>query len=112
MSEIKALDNLRDSLIGYQAVTGEDMGACLLHADELEAEVADRYIELPRDVNGDVWHIGDAVYRNCSDRDLPNVVTGLYFFDSGEHELMIRTSTHTAWTPKANKVRHDKEHSL
>lgn len=86
--------------------------ACDHLIDGIEAEIERDYMRLPVDAYGEVWHIGDAVYRNYRDRDLPNVVNGLYILDSGEHEIVVRTSPNTAWTPKANKVRHDKEHSL
>lgn len=56
---LKSLEDMRSSLVGYRAVTGEDMGAFLLHADAIQAEVDSRYMQLPVDADGMPIHPGD-----------------------------------------------------
>lgn len=127
MSEIKALEKLRkickyrhlvvNTSMTSDGTTVANLGNPLVETIDdiignIEAEIADRFIELPTDADGEAWHLGDAVYRNYRDRDLPNTVNGIYFYDNGEHEIVVRTSPHTSWAPKANEVRHDKERTV
>lgn len=63
MSEIKALDKLRDA---WQGIGGETSCAgCYYkiedYIDEIEAEIAERYMLLPMDADGVPIHIGDAM---------------------------------------------------
>ena len=55
---IEALEKLRGCVIGYTD------GACRAIADEIEAELEERYMELPLDADGVPIHPGDElVYR-------------------------------------------------
>lgn len=110
---MKSIDRLRERCDFLDGNLCDECSKKLhLIANEIEAEIAEHYMELPVDADGEPWHIGDAVYRNYRDRDLPNVVNGIRIIDSGEHEIVVRTSPNAAWTPKANKVRHDKGRML
>ena len=62
------------------------------------------WMRLPVDADGMPWYIGDEVQRE--DKNKPNVVTGIYFYNDGNHMLQVRESNCTAWTPPARKCRH------
>ena len=71
---LESIEKLRDSLGGYQVVTGEDMGAFLLHVDRIECEISEKYMELPVDADGVPIHVGDVIEQCGSE---PCEVIGL-----------------------------------
>ena len=52
MSEIKALDNLRNWAKKYGPMGSHDP---LMFADEIEREISERYVLLPCDADGEPW---------------------------------------------------------
>ena len=56
----------------------EDCNLLLIIADEIEREIAERYMELPVDADGVPWHIGDMTENR-------NVVNGIAFDRHGAH---------------------------
>ena len=79
MSEIKALEDMRKEL----RVCGCDPDECVgcsvpgkvrEHADRIEAEIAERFVELPVDADGVTIHVGDVVVSR--DWCEPRKVTG------------------------------------
>ena len=58
--------------------------AFLRMLDEIEQEVAERYIELPKDEDGEIIHIGDELYRGR--------VCRIEMADDGDHKVYVRTS--------------------
>lgn len=62
MSEIKALEDLREWAQGFNARLLKGLREQILKAcDEIEAEIADRYMRLPVDADGVPIHVGDVV---------------------------------------------------
>lgn len=59
MSEIKAIEKLREFASECAGGLGGDFLS--ITAGEIEAEIAERYIKLPTDKNGNVIHVGDMV---------------------------------------------------
>ena len=69
MSEIKALQELRKSFEDCTSKAGAEGAefdavwivgnAALAMLDRLESEIAERFMELPVDAEGEPWHIGD-----------------------------------------------------
>lgn len=58
---MESIDKLRDSIVVYAADC--DKGWMLSLTDEIEAEIAANYLELPVDVDGVPIHVGDSVVR-------------------------------------------------
>lgn len=77
MSELKALDGLRGWVdhIDENGHLGRlsDFGKQGLRviADAIEAELAERYIELPVDADGAPIHVGDYLHSDETGRDFP-----------------------------------------
>ena len=62
MSNIKALDKLRELATGTHSYISN--GRVLEFVNEIEQEIAERYIELPLDADGVPIHVGDKM-RFC-----------------------------------------------
>lgn len=75
MSELKALDELRDyaeqCCPEYEPYDTEMMRI----ADEIQAEIAERYMELPVDADGVPIHVGDAIEYPNGRRDVVRFIT-------------------------------------
>ena len=105
---LKSIDKLRDTAFSYAPNIRRQVNmAC----DEIEDEIAERYIELPVDADGVPWHIGDEV-RRTERKDKPNIVTGIYLYADGMHKLHVSETECTAWTPNASKCRHVKPRTI
>ena len=61
MSEIKALDNLRNWAKKYGPMGSHDP---LMFADEIEREVSERFMLLPVDMDNEPIHVGDELEGN------------------------------------------------
>ena len=60
MSEIKALNNLREKIqLDVNNPWTDLKGGLLAMCDKVEREIAERYMELPVDTDGVPWHLGD-----------------------------------------------------
>ena len=74
MGEIKALEKLRTAARnmakGRNLENHEECNLLLIIADEIEAEIAERFMELPVDADGTLVKAGDTVYIT---RDMPLV---------------------------------------
>ena len=80
-------------------------------ADDMVRNVSEgigqTHMRLPVDADGVPWHIGDKVQRK-EHKSRPNVVTGIYIYDNGDHALQVRETDCTAWAPIAHESRHAK----
>lgn len=65
MTNIKALDRLRaagrNMAKGRNLENHEECNLLLVIADEIEAEIVERFVELPVDADGVLIHVGDVV---------------------------------------------------
>lgn len=82
MSEIGALEKLRTAARnmakGRNLENYEECNLLLIIADEIEAEIAERYMLLPCDADGAPIHVGDVMeYENPNDEDKPFTVIGV-----------------------------------
>ena len=113
MTNIKALEKLRELCADVKSMDFASVGcdAVLEIADEIEAEVSERFVELPCDADGVPWHMGDEVRRTYR-KDLPSIVTGIYLYADGIHKLHVSETACTAWTPYASKYRHVKPRTI
>lgn len=75
MSEIKALEKVRtiarNMAKGRNLENHEECNVLLITANELEAEIAERFIELPVDADGVPIHVGDYLHSDETGRDFP-----------------------------------------
>lgn len=89
MSEIKALEKLRE----FKPPTGswEYSGAPIINgiADEIEAEIAERFMELPIDADGVPIHVGETVYGKYI-RGNPEYIVSGFDFDTKHDQWNIK----------------------
>ena len=67
MSNIKALEKLRELATGTHSYISN--GRVLEFVNEIEQEIAERYIELPVDADGVPIHIGDELFNKNKPTD-------------------------------------------
>lgn len=76
MSEIKALEDMRNTVKTIAADCDE--GWILGCLDAIEAEITERFMELPVDADGVPIHVGDVMeYENPNDDDKPFTILGV-----------------------------------
>lgn len=98
MSNIKALDKLRELCADVKSMDFASVGcdAVLEIADEIEQEIAERYIELPVDADGVPIHVGDvlecAVYGNQTERFTVYGFTAEYSTWTGDVAPLMATN--------------------
>ena len=78
------------------------------HVDAIEQEVADGYMKLPVDEDGEVWHIGDMV-EWCDGTTAEVIAIGgntLYYIDDGEDNVdwTLGTDKHHHHGPTVKSV--------
>ena len=83
MSEIKALEKMREWAKKYRPMGSYDP---LMFADEIQAEVDNRFIELPTDRNGQPWHIGEHIHNVGAVNQMRLNKNGWLFMESGALE--------------------------
>lgn len=103
MSEIKALEKLREhgEKVKSSCFTCVYCDAVLSLADEIEAEIAEGYMEQPVDRNGEPWHIGDKfAFTGADGRKHICTVSGVsdceVFFYYDEHSSSTKHRHFTA----------------
>lgn len=79
---IRSVDKLRDYASRNQRVSGWMMALNRI-ADEIEAEIAERYMELPVDVNNEPVHIGDEMEHRSKHETLDVIAVGNDSFFTG-----------------------------
>ena len=109
MSEIKALDELRE--YAEQCCPAyEDYDARMMEiADTIEAEIAERYMELPVDADSVPIHMGETVYGKYLEGNPEFTVRGFSFdLEYGQWNVQVGDA---AWT-SANLLSHVKPRTL
>ena len=94
MSEIKALEKMRKYVSEWWApdeAVNEDVNN---FADEIQAEVDERFMELPLDADGVPIHVGDLVALNYGE---PFKVGGIR--DAGNQWHIFRYELNRWWSP-------------
>ena len=113
MSEIKALDNLRKQL---NVCKMHDMKPAIAYiadiADEIQAEIDERFMLLPVDADGVPIHVGDKMeYEYPNDDDKPFTILGVNndgdVFHCPEDKRLVPTCISLA-----NGLRHVKPRTL
>lgn len=67
-------DELRKYARGYETMVNHKL---LAIADRIDAELAERYVELPKDADGECIHIGDELVLQRKVWEKPYVVQGI-----------------------------------
>ena len=83
---MKAIDNLRThmKLMRDQGLTMVAMSTVNTHLDEIERELKEEYVALPKDTDGNVWRVGDLVVGEVNPNNPKRVERMLWYgSDSG-----------------------------
>lgn len=110
MSTIKAIDKLRTAARnmakGRNLENHEECNLLIIIADEIEAEVEERYMPLPLDADGVPIRVGDKLTFNMND---PGICTGYDWLKSdGKWMIVVRRDWHNGCVFLA----HDKAHHV
>ena len=110
MSEIKTIGELRNEL----KVCGCDPDECMSCSvprkvkdglDKVEREIAERYMQLPEDVNGVPIHMGDTIEGELlDDSTVRGTVCAFHLYDDEPDSVYIKVNLHGVWTIKELRI--------
>ena len=111
MSEIKALDSLRETLKGCVRKAGIEpdefdtywitASACDACIDEIEREISERYMLLPVDMDNEPICMGDSVEGELlDDSTVSGTVCAFHLYDDEPDSVYIKVSVQGGWTIK------------
>ena len=85
MSEIKAIEKLREFVDDQFVISGQAYLQGMAIADSIEAEIAERFMELPVDADGVPIHLGDLLVRRNDDPHVCRAIGRLSLDVMDEH---------------------------
>ena len=109
MSEIKALEELREYVNTNWTCQAASWARLNEAIDNIEAEIAERYMELPVDADGAPIRVGDKLFF---DKNYPGICTGydwLKINDDGKWMIVVRSDWHNGG---CRLLAHDSAHHV
>ena len=104
---MKAIDELRNhvKLLRDQGLMRMSMDTVDAHLAEIEREMEEEYVALPKDAYGDVWHVGNLVVGEVNPNNPKRVERMLWYGPDSGWQL----ETDSIIYPRPERPRHYKE---